>query len=106
MQTAEAQDVVMRMAKSYRQKMRRNSISVEPRDVERRAIPLGLRGDVLARYAREWLLGIEDLSTFVAEQRSNARAPYEELVTPREDVYPVADSEVAGRLGVSTTGED
>ena len=44
--------------------------------VERRAIQLGLRGDVLARYAREWLLGVEDISDFVAEQRANAEAPY------------------------------
>lgn len=35
------------------------------------------------------------------EQRANAKAPYERLVTPREDVYPVADREVATRLGVS-----
>ena len=34
--------------------------------VERRAIQLGLRGDVLARYAKEWLLEIEDISEFVA----------------------------------------
>ena len=73
--------------------------------LERRAIQLGLRGDVLARYAREWLLGIEDISDFVAEQRANATAPYERLVTPREDVYPVADPEVAARLGVSRRSE-
>lgn len=69
---------------------------------ERRAIQLGLRGDVLARYAGEWLLGIEDISGFVAEQRGNAKAPYERLVTPSEDVFPVADSDVAGRLGLSS----
>jgi hypothetical protein len=34
--------------------------------VERRAIQLGLRGDVLARYAREWVVRIEDVSPFVA----------------------------------------
>lgn len=70
--------------------------------VDRRAIQLGLRGDVLARYAKDWLLGIEDISDFVAEQRANAAAPYERLNTPREDVYPVADTEVAARLGVSS----
>jgi hypothetical protein len=69
--------------------------------VERRAIQLGLRGEVLSNYAREWLLGIEDISEFVAEQRANAAAPYERLVTPSEDIYPVADSEIARRLRVS-----
>ena len=57
--------------------------------VERRAIQLGLRGEVLAKYAREWLLGIEDVSEFVREQREHARSPYDRLVTPREEVYPV-----------------
>jgi hypothetical protein len=69
--------------------------------LERRAIQLGMRGEILARYAGEWLLGIEDISGFVAEQRGNAEAPYERLVTPREGVYPVADPDVAARLGVA-----
>jgi hypothetical protein len=66
--------------------------------VERRAIQLGLRGRAIARYAREWLLGIDDISGFVAEQH---RARTAELVTPREDVYPVADEAVARKLGLS-----
>jgi hypothetical protein len=68
--------------------------------VERRAIQLGLRGEVRARYAREWLLDIEDISGFVAEQRPNA-APCDRLVTPKEDLYPVAEPEVARKLRVS-----
>jgi hypothetical protein len=69
--------------------------------VDRRAIQLGLRGEVLNRYAREWLLGIEDVSEFVREQSQQARSPYERLITPKEKVYPVNDPEVAARLGVS-----
>jgi hypothetical protein len=67
--------------------------------VDRRAIQLGLQGDVLARYAKDWLIEVQDISDFVREQRENAKAPYDRLVTPSEDVYPVADSEVARRLG-------
>ena len=69
--------------------------------VERRAIQLGLRGEILAKYAKHWLLEVEDISDFVRDQKANAKAPYERLVTPREDVYPVADAEVARRLGAS-----
>jgi Domain of unknown function (DUF4291) len=69
--------------------------------LDRRAIQLGLRGEVLARYSKDWLLEIQDISDFVAEQRANAKPPFDRLVTPREDVYPVADPEAAGRLGVS-----
>ncbi len=51
--------------------------------------------------AREWLLGIEDVSEFVREQSQQARSPYERLITPKEEVYPVDDPEVAAQLGVS-----
>lgn len=73
--------------------------------LNRRAIQLGLRGEVLAQYAREWLLGVEDVTDFVREQRTRARAPYGLLVTPSEDVYPVADPIVAARLGISEVVE-
>ncbi len=68
---------------------------------ERRAIQLGLRGNSLARYAREWVVRIEDVSLFVEQQRPHARPDaYERLLVPRERVYPVGDGEVAARLGV------
>jgi hypothetical protein len=55
--------------------------------LERRAIQLGLRGEVLARYAREWIVEIEDISDFVAEQREHAHGDYAQLIVPRERVY-------------------
>jgi hypothetical protein len=66
---------------------------------ERRAVQLGLRGDVLGRYAGEWLLGVEDVSAFVREQAANLD-DLSKLVTPREDVYPVTDEGVRRRLGL------
>ena len=70
--------------------------------LERRAVQLGLRGDFLRRYGREWIVAIEDISGFVEEQRAHAGAGgLDELVTPAEDVYPVADAAVAARLGVA-----
>jgi Domain of unknown function (DUF4291) len=69
--------------------------------VQRRAIQLGLRGDVLAKYAKEWLVGIEDVSEFVREQSANAVASVERLIVPKEEVYLVTDTELATRLGVS-----
>jgi hypothetical protein len=70
--------------------------------LERRAIQLGLRGGFLRRYGREWIVAVEDISTFVDEQRAHARAgDLDELVTPAEEVYPVADAAVAARLGVA-----
>lgn len=56
----------------------------------RRAIQLGLRGEALARYARSWIIDIEDISTFVAEQREHARGNYAHLLVPQERVYPAS----------------
>ncbi len=68
--------------------------------VERRAVQLGLRGDALSRYAREYTVSIEDVSQFVAEQRSNVGTSA--LRTPAEDVYPVHDTEVYSKLGLDS----
>lgn len=69
--------------------------------VERKAIQLGLRDEALAKYAREWIVDIEDISELVSEQRNHAKAPpYTKLITPREEVYPVTDAGVAYRLGI------
>lgn len=68
----------------------------------RRAIQLGLRGSVLARYAQEWIVGIDDISAFVQEQRCNIGSrDFSELITPCENVYPVEDETTRLRLGVS-----
>lgn len=57
---------------------------------ERRAVQLGLRGEVLRRYAKEWIIDIENISEFVANQRSNI-ATLSDLLTPMEHCY-VPDS--------------
>jgi hypothetical protein len=70
--------------------------------LERRAIQLGLRGAALASYAEAWIVELTDVSEFVAEQRRVwTSGAHDELVTPREEVYPVADPAVARRLGLS-----
>ncbi|HXJ14883.1 MAG TPA: DUF4291 domain-containing protein [Candidatus Limnocylindrales bacterium] len=69
---------------------------------ERRAIQLGLAGEILKQYARNWIVSIEDISDFVAEQRTIAQSyEFVNLLTPREEIYPVNDAEVSKRLGVS-----
>lgn len=65
----------------------------------RRAIQLGLRDEVLRSFGEEWIVDIEDITPFVAEQR--VRRADDDLRTPRERVYPVNEPEVAKRLGVS-----
>lgn len=67
----------------------------------RRAIQLGLHGEMLAHYAGKWVVGIEDISPLVAALRAQVRTgTTAELSTPAERVYPVADEGVATRLGM------
>ncbi len=60
--------------------------------LERRAIQLGLRGDILEQYSREWIVDITDISEFVRKQRKySTPSHYDQLVIPRERIYPVSD---------------
>jgi hypothetical protein len=73
--------------------------------LQRRALQLGLRGEILAKYAKEWIASIEDMSSFVSTQAGHASPPYADLITPSEDVYPVSDAQTAKRLGIDGTGQ-
>jgi hypothetical protein len=68
--------------------------------LERRAVQLGLRGDVLARYARESIVAIEDITAVCRDQHAAfARGGADALSTPSEAVYPVT-AEAALALGI------
>jgi hypothetical protein len=70
--------------------------------LERRAIQLGLRGEVLEELGQRELVEVIDLSEFVAEQRSRlSSGGVTTLHTPRERVYRPADPAVVARLGLA-----
>jgi hypothetical protein len=71
------------------------------RKLERRAIQLGLRDEILKSYTKDWIIDIEDISEFVSEQRQHLSPPYSQLQMPQENVYPVSDPQVATRLQLS-----
>lgn len=74
--------------------------------VERRAIQLGLSGKTLEKYAREWIVGIEDVTPFVrAQHQFVLDGALDRLETPREEVYPVDDRAVARKLGLDADTE-
>lgn len=69
--------------------------------VDRRAIQLGLRDEILRQYATEWVMEIIDMTEFVRQQyEAVANRKLDELVTPEEHVYPVTDSSVARAIGL------
>lgn len=55
--------------------------------VARRAVQLGLRGEMLRRYGTEAILGIEDITPFVIEQRAHLQNELSNLQTPTERAY-------------------
>lgn len=60
--------------------------------LERRAIQLGLSGEVLRRYSREWISDIQDISAFIAEQREFVQSrQLDRLIVPQERIYPAAN---------------
>jgi len=72
--------------------------------VNRRAIQLGLRHSMLARYGKTEPMDIINVCDFVAEQRVFAHSGrHERLVTPREEVYRPDDAGICRRLGLSDT---
>jgi len=55
--------------------------------LERKAIQLGLKGDMLQKYSKEWIISIQDISEFVKEQRLNVTAErIDQLQVVRERV--------------------
>lgn len=63
----------------------------------RRAIQLGLRGDALLRFSKEFIVEINDITEFVLEQSKNI-SNLNDLLIPLENVYFVSDSEISKRI--------
>ncbi|BAY62967.1 hypothetical protein NIES22_30430 [Calothrix brevissima NIES-22] len=73
--------------------------------LQRRAIQLGLRKEMLANYAKDWILQIENISDFVQQQRQNINSDCAQLITPHETVYPVIEQQMQNKLGLSAWTE-
>ena len=55
---------------------------------QRRAVQLGLKGDVLENFNERWIRAIYDITDFVKEQRQFVHSnDVDSLVTPRETVF-------------------
>ncbi|XP_071093471.1 uncharacterized protein [Haliotis cracherodii] len=69
--------------------------------VERRAIQLGLKGNMLKKYGKQFIVKIEDITPFVKEQHQilNEKGQWE-IHTPSERVYNVTDQAVAQRIAL------
>lgn len=66
--------------------------------LDRRAIQLGISGQTVYQYVREWILGIEDVTVLARSIRAAVQADRELPAVPEEREYPVS-SEIARCLG-------
>ncbi|MGK7876155.1 MAG: DUF4291 domain-containing protein [Xenococcaceae cyanobacterium] len=98
--------------REWTQAVKRSSVRVQwdrdrdpnGRKLERRAIQLGLRGEVLSHYANDWIVNIEDISEFVEQQYQYVQAgDWTNLLTSYESVYQVINSEIAKKLRLSVS---
>lgn len=68
----------------------------------RRAIQLGLSGEILAQFAQGgWIEYIEDITSFVHKEHLFAKEDYFQLQVPQERVYRIASAEIAKKLQLS-----
>jgi hypothetical protein len=72
--------------------------------LKRRAIQLGLQGPILKSYGGDWIVSIEDITSFVRQEHAKlASEGLDGLKTPPEAPYPVADPRVCARRGLDAT---
>ena len=70
--------------------------------LNRRAIQLGLRNEILKEYSKEAIIEIIDMSDFIESQREHVNSgDFSKLETPKEEVYLPKDEEVIKKLKLS-----
>ena len=68
--------------------------------LERRAVQLGLRDEMLRRFGQDELLSIEDITPFVIEQREKRAGGLAALQTPAEEIYAPIRLGAASAVGI------
>ena len=68
--------------------------------VQRRAIQLGLRDNILKEYSKSAIIEIYDISHFVNEQHHNLQSGYSNLKTPKEEIY-LPSIEISTKISLS-----
>lgn len=68
----------------------------------RRAIQLGMKGEVLRRFGQQQIKKIEDLTGFVQQQKVHADSgAWDQLQVPFETVYKVSENSVEKAIGIN-----
>ena len=67
--------------------------------LDRRAIQIGIKGSLLAKFAKEWIVSIEDITPFVHEQKKILDAnDFTNLKVIKEKVIQIEDEAIITKL--------
>jgi hypothetical protein len=69
--------------------------------LERKAIQLGLKGNLLREFVQDRIVSIEDITAFVHEQRNHLKKDFDQLQVMRETVYNVQSEPIKRRLMIA-----
>lgn len=68
---------------------------------ERKAIQLGLKGNILRRFATEWIIKIEDITDFCKSEHQKVLSKgINDLNVPFEEIIDIGDSVIEKRIGI------
>lgn len=68
----------------------------------RKAIQLGMKGEILKKFAAEWITTIEDITPFVHNEHQKVKADsLNELNIPYEEIIELNDEVINKRLGIT-----
>ena len=68
---------------------------------ERKAIQLGMKGDLLKHFCTEWIIKIDDITGFVRQQHAKVLAnDIDNLHLPYEEVIDLNDAAIEKRTGI------
>lgn len=68
---------------------------------ERKAIQIGMKGEILKKFCLEWLTEIKDVTEFVKEEYKKVlRNDITDLNIPREEVIEFNDKSISDRIGI------
>ena len=69
------------------------------RKIDRRAIQLGIRGDIVKRYVHEWIIGLEEV-TSLAHEIKNSLSSKKLPTVPTETVYKIHDEKIRQQMQI------
>ncbi len=73
---------------------------------ERKAIQLGMKGEILEKFCTDWIVRIEDISDFVnAAYQKVVTKNIAELEIPYEDIIEINDVKIKARIGLDKVNQ-